>query len=202
MEPEAPCEECWVLLWSPHTLEGACGCSRGSWRTRLPSATPTPTCQGGCITKLETFIQEHLRIIGAVGIGIACVQVRAWGRTGPRGRGGTRRLVAVAHSRQVCATGVWHDLHVLLVQEPEAGALLILHRPGPAPQLPAKQTTERTLLTAWERGSLCAFPSPLPFARRLCSRAPTTVPSLCLLGTPAPRGSFQVPSAAHHSPEA
>nr|XP_031304169.1 CD151 antigen isoform X2 [Camelus dromedarius] len=31
--------------------------------------------EGGCITKLETFIQEHLRIIGAVGIGIACVQV-------------------------------------------------------------------------------------------------------------------------------
>lgn len=30
---------------------------------------------GGCITKLETFIQEHLRVIGAVGIGIACVQV-------------------------------------------------------------------------------------------------------------------------------
>lgn len=35
----------------------------------------TPTLQGGCITKLETFIQEHLRVIGAVGIGIACVQV-------------------------------------------------------------------------------------------------------------------------------
>ncbi|KAI2557955.1 CD151 isoform 7 [Pan troglodytes] len=31
--------------------------------------------KGGCITKLETFIQEHLRVIGAVGIGIACVQV-------------------------------------------------------------------------------------------------------------------------------
>ncbi|XP_053755258.1 LOW QUALITY PROTEIN: CD151 antigen [Panthera pardus] len=31
--------------------------------------------EGGCITKLETFIQEHLRIIGAVGVGIACVQL-------------------------------------------------------------------------------------------------------------------------------
>ncbi|KAI4553491.1 hypothetical protein MJG53_017092 [Ovis ammon polii x Ovis aries] len=31
--------------------------------------------EGGCITKLETFIQEHLRVIGAVGLGIACVQV-------------------------------------------------------------------------------------------------------------------------------
>uniref|UniRef100_A0A8C9NVU0 Tetraspanin n=1 Tax=Spermophilus dauricus TaxID=99837 RepID=A0A8C9NVU0_SPEDA len=31
--------------------------------------------EGGCITKLETFIQEHLRVIGAVGLGVACVQV-------------------------------------------------------------------------------------------------------------------------------
>ncbi|MBN3317035.1 CD151 protein, partial [Atractosteus spatula] len=30
---------------------------------------------GGCISKLEKFILDHLRIIGAVGIGIACVQV-------------------------------------------------------------------------------------------------------------------------------
>ncbi|NWZ36106.1 CD151 protein, partial [Brachypodius atriceps] len=31
--------------------------------------------QDGCITKLENFIQEHLKIIGAVGISIACVQI-------------------------------------------------------------------------------------------------------------------------------
>ncbi|XP_075462108.1 CD151 antigen-like [Ascaphus truei] len=31
--------------------------------------------EGGCITKLETFIRSHLLIIGAVGIGIACVQL-------------------------------------------------------------------------------------------------------------------------------
>ncbi|XP_043562371.1 CD151 antigen, like [Chiloscyllium plagiosum] len=31
--------------------------------------------QGGCITKLEGFIMAHLKIIGAVGIGIACVQI-------------------------------------------------------------------------------------------------------------------------------
>uniref|UniRef100_A0AAV2MIX6 Tetraspanin n=1 Tax=Knipowitschia caucasica TaxID=637954 RepID=A0AAV2MIX6_KNICA len=49
--------------------------------------TPTPMCgerdhpsniykvEGGCITKLERFILEHLKIIGAVGVGIACVQV-------------------------------------------------------------------------------------------------------------------------------
>lgn len=33
--------------------------------------------QGGCISKLEQFILEHLKIIGAVGVGIACVQVSA-----------------------------------------------------------------------------------------------------------------------------
>lgn len=30
---------------------------------------------GSCITKLETLIQENLRISGAMGLGIACVQV-------------------------------------------------------------------------------------------------------------------------------
>ncbi|XP_041916730.1 CD151 antigen-like [Alosa pseudoharengus] len=31
--------------------------------------------EGGCITKLENFILDHLKIIGAVGVGIACVQI-------------------------------------------------------------------------------------------------------------------------------
>ncbi|NWX16515.1 CD151 protein, partial [Aegotheles bennettii] len=31
--------------------------------------------ESGCIMKLENFIQEHLKIIGAVGISIACVQI-------------------------------------------------------------------------------------------------------------------------------
>uniref|UniRef100_A0A8C0EGH9 Tetraspanin n=1 Tax=Bubo bubo TaxID=30461 RepID=A0A8C0EGH9_BUBBB len=31
--------------------------------------------ESGCITKLENFIQDHLKIIGAVGISIACVQI-------------------------------------------------------------------------------------------------------------------------------
>uniref|UniRef100_A0A8C4LLS3 CD151 molecule (Raph blood group) n=1 Tax=Equus asinus asinus TaxID=83772 RepID=A0A8C4LLS3_EQUAS len=80
--------------------------------------------EGGCISKLETFIQEHLRIIGAVGIGIACVQVWAGGQGAVGGCRDVRRLVAVARSCQLCATGLWYDLHVLPVQEPEAGALL------------------------------------------------------------------------------
>ncbi|KAL2088949.1 hypothetical protein ACEWY4_015848 [Coilia grayii] len=49
--------------------------------------TPTENCgrrdhpsniykvEGGCITKLENFILDHLKIIGAVGVGIACVQI-------------------------------------------------------------------------------------------------------------------------------
>lgn len=48
---------------------------------------PPFTLQSGCITKLENFIQEHLKIIGAVGISIACVQVkRAEGSFGVLGR--------------------------------------------------------------------------------------------------------------------
>lgn len=31
--------------------------------------------QGGCITKLEQFLADHLLVIGAVGIGVACLQV-------------------------------------------------------------------------------------------------------------------------------
>lgn len=32
--------------------------------------------QGGCITQLEQFLAAHLLVIGAVGIGVACLQVR------------------------------------------------------------------------------------------------------------------------------
>lgn len=49
--------------------------------------TPTPQCgqrdhpsniykvEGGCITKLEQYLADHLLIIGAVGIGVACLQL-------------------------------------------------------------------------------------------------------------------------------
>ncbi|XP_035281622.1 tetraspanin-11 isoform X1 [Anguilla anguilla] len=49
--------------------------------------TPTPECgqrdhpsniykvEGGCITKLEQYLADHLLIIGAVGIGVACLQL-------------------------------------------------------------------------------------------------------------------------------
>lgn len=32
--------------------------------------------QGGCISKLEQFLADHLLVIGAVGIGVACLQVK------------------------------------------------------------------------------------------------------------------------------
>lgn len=35
--------------------------------------------QGGCIAKLENFIMDHLKLIGAVGVGVASVQVRQFG---------------------------------------------------------------------------------------------------------------------------
>ncbi|XP_053719560.1 tetraspanin-11 isoform X2 [Synchiropus splendidus] len=37
---------------------------------------PSNIYKGGCITKLEQFLAEHLQIIGAVGVGVACLQVR------------------------------------------------------------------------------------------------------------------------------
>ncbi|XP_035937999.1 tetraspanin-11 isoform X3 [Halichoerus grypus] len=33
------------------------------------------TLQGGCITKLEQFLADHLLLMGAVGIGVACLQI-------------------------------------------------------------------------------------------------------------------------------
>lgn len=38
------------------------------------------TLQGGCITKLEQFLADHLLLMGAVGIGVACLQVSWRGR--------------------------------------------------------------------------------------------------------------------------
>uniref|UniRef100_A0A4W2BS52 CD151 molecule (Raph blood group) n=1 Tax=Bos indicus x Bos taurus TaxID=30522 RepID=A0A4W2BS52_BOBOX len=62
--------------------------------------------EGGCITKLETFIQEHLRIIGAVGLGIACVQVCVCGGV----LGMARVQVCVGWASPVCRC-VWGAGH-------------------------------------------------------------------------------------------
>ena len=84
---------CWVAP-SPRRLEDS-----------PPSAAPPPL-QGGCITKLETFIQEHLRIIGAVGLGIACVQVCVCGGV----LGMARVQVCVGWASPVCRC-VWGAGH-------------------------------------------------------------------------------------------
>ncbi|XP_043938817.1 CD151 antigen [Protopterus annectens] len=42
---------------------------------RRPHPSNIYKTEGGCITKLEQFILSHLQIVGAVGIGIACVQI-------------------------------------------------------------------------------------------------------------------------------
>ncbi|XP_060021584.1 tetraspanin-11 isoform X2 [Lagenorhynchus albirostris] len=34
--------------------------------------------EGGCITKLEQFLADHLLLMGAVGIGVACLQGHPW----------------------------------------------------------------------------------------------------------------------------
>lgn len=51
------------------------GCSVGNRKTQNRTRHFVFVTQGGCITKLERFILDHLKIIGAVGVGIACVQV-------------------------------------------------------------------------------------------------------------------------------
>nr|XP_042698962.1 tetraspanin-11 isoform X5 [Chrysemys picta bellii] len=38
--------------------------------------------EGGCITKLEQFLADHLLIMGAVGIGVACLQLESGHQTG------------------------------------------------------------------------------------------------------------------------
>ena len=38
--------------------------------------------QGGCITKLEQFLADHLLLMGAVGVGVACLQVSWSGGSG------------------------------------------------------------------------------------------------------------------------
>lgn len=103
---------CWWGGWCGHTRRGLQ--RRGGW-TCSPSVPLPVLYQGGCITKLETFIQEHLRVIGAVGVGIACVQVWGWGGTGPGGCRGHRVAGAVLRSHRLCAPGLRHGLHVLSV---------------------------------------------------------------------------------------
>lgn len=50
------------------------------------AASPALLLQGGCLTKLEQFLADHLLLMGAVGIGVACLQVSCSAGTGGGGR--------------------------------------------------------------------------------------------------------------------
>ncbi|KAM6162693.1 tetraspanin-11-like [Erethizon dorsatum] len=47
--------------------------------------------EGGCITKLEQFLADHLLLMGAVGIGVACLQLLSRKYRPPRSQAGTIR---------------------------------------------------------------------------------------------------------------
>uniref|UniRef100_A0A8C2NMZ0 Tetraspanin 11 n=1 Tax=Capra hircus TaxID=9925 RepID=A0A8C2NMZ0_CAPHI len=63
--------------------------------------------EGGCISKLEQFLADHLLLMGAVGIGVACLQPRS--RSSPRkhegkGPGGHLELV---RNKDLGGVGAW-----------------------------------------------------------------------------------------------
>lgn len=58
-----------------HVVPDSCCKTTVAGRGRWDHTSNICRVRGGCITKLETLIQEHLRISGAMGLGIARVQV-------------------------------------------------------------------------------------------------------------------------------
>ncbi|XP_031169390.1 tetraspanin-11 isoform X1 [Sander lucioperca] len=77
--------------------------------------------EGGCITKLDQFLAEHLLIIGAVGIGVACLQLA--------GAVLTACFIYLLYKEEEENFGLWHGVHQLLVQKDQDGPLL--SKPGP-----------------------------------------------------------------------
>ncbi|KAF1372320.1 hypothetical protein PFLUV_G00264050 [Perca fluviatilis] len=77
--------------------------------------------EGGCITKLEQFLADHLLVIGAVGIGVACLQLA--------GAVLTACFIYLLYKEEEENFGLWHGVHQLLVQKDQAGPLL--STPGP-----------------------------------------------------------------------
>lgn len=161
----------------------------------MPSPLPASP-QGGCISKLERFFQDHLLIIGAVGIGIACVQVRATGPQGAQGWGCWGALQACDNIGLGLAwTGHRHDRDVLPVQEPEAGALLRLRHPVPSPHLLSYTAERRGPPVPSSQGAQ------VPFAAHqspglLCRAAPSPSGKLTETHPELPRylGGAQVPT--------
>ncbi|KAM5252855.1 tetraspanin-11 isoform 3-T4 [Hipposideros larvatus] len=85
--------------------------------------------EGGCITKLEQFLANHLLLMGAVGIGVACLQTQEGKCLGP---GGQLELVRKKPGRSM---SVGSDLrngpHLLLTPEAPAAFSLMANRVPP-----------------------------------------------------------------------
>lgn len=145
-------------------------------RSPTAAARPAPNIyrvEGGCITKLETLLQEHLRVSGAVGLGTACVWVFS-----------------------VPFTSCWYRSLKL-----SAVVRVLGSQPSVCAAAPRDAVTieapDRRLLRS--RTRLC--PLPCRGDCVLVPGAPT-VPSPGPLGTPRPHRQLQVPLAAHQSPKA
>ncbi|XP_036764174.2 tetraspanin-11 isoform X2 [Manis pentadactyla] len=89
--------------------------------------------EGGCITKLERFLADHLLLMGAVGLGVACLQPRVnhvvtlfprhyeGNAQGPGGQ-----LELVRDLTGVCVgSDLWDGSHLLLAPEAPAALLLV-----------------------------------------------------------------------------
>ncbi|XP_032361237.1 tetraspanin-11 isoform X1 [Etheostoma spectabile] len=82
--------------------------------------------EGGCITKLEQFLADHLLVIGAVGIGVACLQLA--------GAVLTACFIYLLYKEEKENFGLWHGVHQLLVQKDQDGPVLSM--PGPPTHRP------------------------------------------------------------------
>ncbi|KAA8580210.1 hypothetical protein FQN60_005745 [Etheostoma spectabile] len=76
---------------------------------------------GGCITKLEQFLADHLLVIGAVGIGLAGAVLTAC-------------FIYLLYKEEKENFGLWHGVHQLLVQKDQDGPVLSM--PGPPTHRP------------------------------------------------------------------
>lgn len=124
------------------------------------------------------------------------------GRAGPHGCRGHGRPVAVPCSLRLCAAALRHDLHVLPIQEPEAGTLLTLPGAPRVPQL-CRLTTELTLLMAPGPESQDAAPYPLPrSAREVAFSRVHPRAATVTSGDPLPQRELQVPFSPDQRTEA
>ncbi|XP_070309266.1 tetraspanin-11 isoform X1 [Odocoileus virginianus] len=63
--------------------------------------------EGGCISKLEQFLADHLLLMGAVGIGVACLQPRSLSSPRKHEGKGPGGHLALVRSKDLGGVGVW-----------------------------------------------------------------------------------------------